>query len=129
MNEKKNGRAEEVRKQDHGYTVNVDSIYPPAPVVHGPFDITSQFEIEDTDLSDINWYDGKIGVELKDVADQMYCTKCKFPLHLHDIICERQLGLDSVFSIQCIKILCAFIVRKTNLKGAFDVNTNVAIGE
>uniref|UniRef100_A0A8W8MMA9 Uncharacterized protein n=1 Tax=Magallana gigas TaxID=29159 RepID=A0A8W8MMA9_MAGGI len=51
--------------------------------------------------SDISWRDGRRIVELKHIADQMFCVKCSQPLHLSHIVEEKISGLGSFLHIQC----------------------------
>ena len=121
-------------KIDHKYYLDVKTPYPPARLtVAGKVPDVALNEYVDNDSEDIKWYDGRMVIELKYLADQMYCSRCRSPLHLSDISNETRYGLGSVFSIPCRNYLCYHENRvssgKRNNKGAFDINAKVAIGK
>ena len=129
----KNRNMNEV-KIDHEYYLDVNTPCQPAPLtVAGKVpDVAWNVDV-DNDSEDIKWYDGRRVIELKYLADQMYCSRCRSPLHLSDISNETRYGLGSVFSIPCRNYLCCHENRvssgKRNNKGAFDINAKVAIGK
>uniref|UniRef100_A0A8W8P2E2 Mutator-like transposase domain-containing protein n=1 Tax=Magallana gigas TaxID=29159 RepID=A0A8W8P2E2_MAGGI len=55
---------------------------------------------------------------------------CKTPLHLKDTVRERRYGLSSVLHVQCTNCsaVCPVETGKRGPTGAFDINTNAALG-
>ncbi|CAG2246182.1 unnamed protein product [Mytilus edulis] len=79
----------------------------------------------------ISWNEGRRVVELEVLAEQLFCNKCNTPLHLKDIVGEMRYGLGSLLEVVCqicsgMKLIST---GKRNEKGAFDINSKVALGE
>lgn len=119
-------------ENDHDYFYDKNAACPPAPPPDDVPDVALHLDVADHDSEDVQWYDGRRIVEIKHLADQLYCCKCRSHLHLSDIVNETRYGLGSVFNIICKNDLCCHTNQvstgKRNSKGAFDINTKVAIG-
>ncbi|XP_071138502.1 uncharacterized protein [Mytilus edulis] len=77
----------------------------------------------------ISWNEGRRVVELEVLAEQLFCNKCNTPLHLKDIVGEMRYGLGSLLEVVCqicsgMKLIST---GKRNEKGAFDINSKVAL--
>uniref|UniRef100_K1R6A8 Mutator-like transposase domain-containing protein n=1 Tax=Magallana gigas TaxID=29159 RepID=K1R6A8_MAGGI len=118
-------------ENEHDYLYDKNAACPPAPSPVDVPDVALHLDVVDHDSQDVRWYDGRTVVEIKHLADQLYCCKCRSHLHLSDIVNGTRYGLGSVFNIICKNDLCCHTNQvstgKRNSKGAFDINTKVAI--
>lgn len=82
-------------------------------------------------------FDGRRIVHLKTLQKEMFCIKCKAPLHLKDLVEEDRHGLASVFWFKCTNIDCNGLTsvntdkqHKSVLtnKNVYDINTKAAAG-
>ncbi|XP_063436090.1 uncharacterized protein LOC134717530 [Mytilus trossulus] len=77
----------------------------------------------------ISWNEGRRVVELEVLAEQLFCNRCNTPLHLKDIVGEMRYGLGSLLEVACQ--ICSGMklvsTGKRNEKGAFDINSKVAL--
>ncbi|XP_071123407.1 uncharacterized protein [Mytilus edulis] len=99
-------------------------------------DFDLDFTYIPSDLVDLSYC--RFVVELDVLAKQLQqCTKCCTPLHLHNSLGVRPLGLSGILFVQCTE--CGNVDRiklgkthyRTEVKrgnGIFDINTKVATG-
>lgn len=74
-------------------------------------------------------------IDVKSIADELWCKKCNLQLSLKHIVKEKILGLASIFHVKCTKCkniylvnISSFKTNDTNYK-QFNINLRLAFGK